>query len=129
MPIYLFQNKNTGEIKEFLVPMKEIGSFFPGKEWQRVYTAPNVSVDSNINPYSSKDFVEKTRNKKETIGDLFDRSKELSEKRGGISSDPVLKNYFKSYEKEKGVKHANQIALEKKEKIKEIAKSKKISIG
>lgn len=129
MPIYIFQNKNTGEVKEFLLSMKEIGSFFVGKDWQRVYTAPNVSVDSNINPHSSKDFVEKTRNKKGTIGDLFDKSRELSEKRGGASSDPVLKNYFNSYEKEKGVRHANQIALEKKEKIKEIAKSKKISIG
>ncbi len=129
MPVYVFQNKKTGEIKEVLLSINEIGSFFPGKDWQRVYTVPNVSVDSNIDAYSSKDFVNKTRNKKETIGDLLDRSKELSEKRGGQSSDPVLKKYFSSYEKEKGVKHTNQIALEKKQKIKELAKKRKISIN
>jgi len=129
MPIYLFENKITGEVKEFLVPLREIGNFFPGKEWQRIYTVPNISVDSSIDAYNAKDFVNKTRNKKETIGDLLDRSRELSEKRGGQSSDPVLKNYFSSYEKEKGVKHANQIALEKKQKIKELAKKRKISIN
>ena len=128
MPLYVFENSETGEVKEFLVPVNEIKAFSPGEGWGRVYTAPNVSVDSKIDPYSSRDFVEKTKNKKGTVGDLFDKSKELSEKRGGDSSDPILKKYFKSYEQDKGVKHSGQIALEKKEKIKEVAEKKKISI-
>lgn len=117
MPIYIFENVKTGEVKEFFLSMDKISSFSPGKHWKRIYTAPNVSMDSKINPYSSKDFVEKTRNKKGTIGDLLDRSRELSEARGGEKKDPVLKKYFKEYEKQKGIKHANQIKSEKKEKL------------
>jgi hypothetical protein len=132
MPIYIFKNKTTGETKEICLSMKGKISF-PDTEgnpndWERVYTIPNMGIDTKINPYSSSDFVEKTRNTKGTIGDLFNASKELSEARGGASSDPVLKKYFSDYQKEKGVKHSSQIQIEKKEKVKEKAKNLGIKV-
>lgn len=116
MPIYLFQHPVTKEISEVFQTMNQEHTLFDEKgiKYERLYTSPNCSIDSKIDPFSSRDFAEKTRNKKGTIGDLLNKSKELSEKRGGDSSDPVLKNYLSSYEREKGVKHTSEI---KKEKI------------
>ena len=118
MPIYIFQNPKTKEVVEIVQRMDEIHSYTNeyGIEYVRLYTIPNCSIDSKIDAYSSKDFAEKTRNKKGTIGDLLNKSKELSEKRGGQSNDPVLKTFLSSYEKEKGVKHSLQIKNEKIEK-------------
>jgi hypothetical protein len=118
MPIYIFQNPQTKEVIEILQNMNENHEYFneEGIKYTRLYTIPNYSIDSKIDPFSSRDFAEKTRNKKGTIGDLLNESKELSEKRGGQSNDPVLKNFLSTYEKEKGVKHSSQIKNEKIEK-------------
>ena len=118
MPIYIFQNPETEELIEVLQKMDEDHKYTDehGLQYTRLYTIPNYSIDSRIDPFSSKDFAEKTRNKKGTIGDLLNESKELSEKRGGQSNDPVLKTFLSSYEKEKGVKHSSQIKNEKIEK-------------
>ena len=85
MPIYLFQNPKTEEIIEIIQNMNEAHVFIDsnGLEYKRIYTVPSSSIDSKIDAFSSKDFAEKTRNKKGTIGDLLNASKELSEKRGG----------------------------------------------
>jgi hypothetical protein len=63
----------------------------------------------------------KVTNKPGTIGDLWDRSAELSAKRadknGGI--DPVKEQYFKDYsEKRNGQKHQEQIKQEANQKLK-----------
>jgi hypothetical protein len=131
MPFYLFQNPNNGKIVEIFQNMKDPHVFFDekGLEYQRVLTVPNCAVDSKIDPFSSKDFAEKTRNKKGTIGDLLNKSKELSEKRGGESNDPVLKKYLSSYEGEKGVKHTSQIKKEKIEKANKKLKKLGVSIS
>ena len=52
-----------------------------GVEWERVWISPNANVDGNINPYSATEFLEKTRNMSGTLGDVWDLSKEMSEKR------------------------------------------------
>ncbi len=129
MPLYIFQNPETKEVVEILQKMNEKHQYFDkdNLEYARLYTVPNYAVDSKINPFSAKDFAEKTRNKKGTIGDLLNESKELSEKRGGQASDPVLRNFLSSYEKEKGVKHSSQIKNEKIEKANQ--KLKKIGIS
>ena len=115
MPFYLFQNPQTKEVIEVFQKMNDKHSFVNehGIEYTRIFTSPYYSVDSKIDPFSSKDFTEKTKNKKGTIGDLLNKSKELSEKRGGRNSDPVLNEFLSSYEKEKGVKHSSQIKEEK----------------
>ena len=86
-----------------------------GLEWKRVFTIPNASIDSQIDPYSSKEFIQKTENKKGTIGDMMDYSKEMSlsraDKNGGI--DPVKEKYYKDYSsKRKGAKHIDQMKSE-----------------
>ena len=130
MPIYSFQNPETGEIVDVIQKMNDAHTFIDenGLEYIRLFFSPNVSIDSNINAFSSKDFVEKTKNKKGTIGDLFDKSRELSEKRGGSGADPVLKKYYDSYAKDNGVKHANQINQENKSKANNSLKKLGISI-
>jgi hypothetical protein len=80
--------------------------------WKRVFTVPNASIDSQVDPFSSKDFVNKTNNKKGTYGDLLDRSKEMSEKRAQIAGgvDPVKEKYYQDYSKaRKGAKHPDQL--------------------
>lgn len=129
MPFYLFQNPITKEIIEIFQSMKDEHVFIDseGLKYERIYTTPCMSIDSKIDAFSSSDFVEKTRNKKGTIGDLWDASKELSEKRAALANDPVKDKFYKDYAKQHGVKHAEQIKKEKKDAAKE--KLKKLGIS
>lgn len=44
MAIYQFRHLKSGKIKEFSVPMTEISSFIPPKNYVREYSAPNCMV-------------------------------------------------------------------------------------
>lgn len=108
MPIYLYRNPKTDEIVEVLQTINEDHVFSKdGVKYERVFTVPNASIDTQIDPRSQKDFVLKTRDKKETLGSMWDRSKEASEKRiqkDGV--DPVQENFYKKYaQKRKGKAH------------------------
>ncbi|MAH50812.1 hypothetical protein CMI37_33650 [Candidatus Pacearchaeota archaeon] len=108
MPFYIFQNPETGEVREVLQKMTEPHEYKEeGVKWQRLWTSPNASIDTQIDPLSSKDFVEKTRNKKGTLGEIWDAAKEGSKKREEImGKDPVKEKYFKDYSKKRqGVVH------------------------
>lgn len=111
MAIYLYKNKETGEIREVFQNMddKHVYSGGEGKQeqWDRVWTTPNMSIDSQIDPFSSRQFVEKTGKECGTVGDLWDRSKELSEKRKEIlGKDPIKEKYYEDYSKKrKGSQH------------------------
>jgi len=114
MPIYLFQNPKTEEVIELFFGMNDdkVYTDEKGLEWKRIYSLPQLSTESSIDPWSNADFVNKTKNTKGTLGDLLDRSSELSAKRadqnGGI--DPLKENYYKNYSKQrKGAKHPDQI--------------------
>ena len=108
MPQYLFRNKITNEFKEVFFHMNDEkifnGDFGNEKDqWERVFQPPNSSVDTKIDPNNSKDFVEKTRNKKGNIGNLIDQSKELSIAReNSMGQDPVKKAYWDKWSKERG---------------------------
>lgn len=108
MPSYLYKNPETEEIKEVFQKMTDKHVYFEeGVEWKRVWTVPQASMDSNVDVFSEKDFMKKTANGG-TIGDLWDRSTEWSEKRAekSGSKDPIRQNEFKNYsEKRKGKKH------------------------
>lgn len=108
MGIYIYRNPETEEIKEVFQKMTDEHVYFEeGVEWKRVWTVPQASIDSNVDVFSERDFLKKTSNGG-TIGDLWDRSKEWSEKRADKvgDKDPVLKKEFKNYsEKRKGKKH------------------------
>jgi len=122
MPIYIYKSKKTGEIKEVYQSMNDKHIYFDsdGLEWDRVFVVPQMSFDTKVDPYSVEDFNRVT-NKNGTVGDLWDRSAELSNERasknGGI--DPIKQNYFEEFQKRHaGIKHTEQIKQETNEKLK-----------
>jgi hypothetical protein len=122
MPIYLFQNPETDEVKEVVLGMNDPKVYQnDGVNWVRLFTIPNAAIDTQVDPHSAKDFVKAT-NKKGTIGDLFDRSAELSEKRKEkIGHDPLKEKYYENYSKtRKGKKHPDVIKREKTASLKKL---------
>lgn len=122
MARYNYQNPETEEVIEVIQTMSEEHVYFDenGLKWNRLFTVPQMSFDVKCDPHSEKDFA-KITNKPGTIGDLWDRSAELSEKRasknGGI--DPVKEKYFEDYSKKRsGQKHPDQIKQETNQKLK-----------
>tara|TARA_R100000008_G_C3583597_1_gene170425 strand:+ start:331 stop:672 length:342 start_codon:yes stop_codon:yes gene_type:complete len=105
MPEYIYKNPETGEEVTVWQSIHEEHTYeIDGIEYNRVYTIPNASIDTKIDPNSPKEFREKAKG---TIGELWDQSKELSEKREKQQGeDPVKKKFFSDYAKErKGAKH------------------------
>ena len=110
MPLYTYENPKTAETIDVLQGMSDKHSYTDenGLEWQRVFQVPNASVDSRIDANNPLAFIDATKNKKGTYGDLLDKSNELSEKRakdhGG--QDPVKEKFLSDYSKKtKGKKH------------------------
>ena len=110
MPEYLYKNPDTGEevsvvqgVNEEHVYQKE------GVSYERVFLAPHARIDSlsNINADSSKDFVNKTKGKNMTYGDMWDASAELSSKREDKhGADKVKSKFFENHAKKRGgLKH------------------------
>ena len=125
MPIYIYHNIQTDEYVEVVQRMNETHQYsgIAGDEncWKRVFTVPNASIDSHVDPFSSKQFVDKTQNKKGTYGDLLDRSAEMSDKRACLAGgkDPVKEKYFSDYSaKRRGAKHPDQMKTFENNKIK-----------
>ena len=118
MPIYIFKHPQTGETREIIQGMNDAHEYeSDGVKWERVFINPNAAIDTNSNadPFSEKDFVKVTANKKgEKIGDIWDRSTELSEKRKDKvgAADPVMKKYYENWSKKrKGKKHPKSYEL------------------
>lgn len=110
MPMYIFQNPKTNEEIEVFFHMDDEKKYFDknGLEWKRVYTSSQLNTEASIDPWDNNSFVNSTANMKGSVGDLLDKSAELSsmrsEKNGGV--DPLKEKYFKNYSKERnGVKH------------------------
>ena len=74
-----------------------------GVTWSRKWTLPNAQIDADIDPFDKTAFLQKTSSEKGTLGDLWDRSREMSERRkqknGG--KDPVKEAYKKQWSKER----------------------------
>ena len=104
MPMYLFENPETGEVIELFFYMKEEKVHIDDNniEWKRIFTPCNLSTDAKIDPWKADDFVNKTQKKKGTMGDLMDQSAELSAQRAAENNgvDPVKEKYYKKYSKE-----------------------------
>ena len=109
MPLYSYEHPETGETVEKLEKMNDPHVYIgeDGVEWRRIFHVPNASFDSKIDPFSSKAFKDKTGAKEGTMGEMMDRSKEMSEKRKDkLGYDPVQKKWFKDYSKKRrGTKH------------------------
>jgi len=115
MPYYDFSHPETGEVTEVFQSMLDKHEYIDenGVKWNRVFTVPNAGVDTiNLDPFSSKDFLKKT-SKEGSVGDLMDRSKEMSEKRKQKEGfDPIQKKYFKDYsEKRRGRCHPEELKI------------------
>ena len=113
MPVYVYQHPNSGEEIEVVQGMNEEHIYVDehGTEWNRVFFPSELNTTGNIDPWNKNDFMNKTAADGGNLGDLMDRSKELSSRRasenGGI--DPVKEKYFKDYAKRRGgKKHPEQ---------------------
>ena len=134
MPLYLYENKETGEVVEVLQGMNDLHEYrgSNGREkglWRRVYVNPTLSSDTKVDAFDQKSFLNSTVNKNDTYGDLFDRSKEASEARASKNGgkDPVKEKYYADYNKKtNGKLHPQQ----QKEKFQEtINKASKAGIN
>ena len=105
MPLYTFSHPETEEIKDVFFHMNDEKKFIDedGVEWRREYMSPELNTTGSTDPWDSKQFVEKTGATQGTIGDLLDRSADLSKERasqnGGV--DPVKEKYYKNYAKKR----------------------------
>jgi len=108
MPIYLFKNPENGEILEVYQKMDEEHFYTDrdGIRWDRVFLSPNTSIDTKIDENSPSDFVRKTAKKGMTIGDMWDESAKLSEKRRkSQGKDPIKEKAIKKYEDKTKKRH------------------------
>jgi len=105
MPIYLYQNPKTGKVKEIVQSVHDNHEFFEdGIKWDRIFTAPEVNTFGTLGAESNaRQFSELTGKQKGTMGDLWDRSQELSDKRKKLygGEDPVKKKYYKDWSKKR----------------------------
>ena len=105
MPLYLYENKKTGEVVEVLQGMKELHEYsgIDNREkglWRRVYVNPTLSSDTRVDAFDQKSFVNSTVGKNDTYGDLFERSAEASAKRAErYGKDPIKEKKFAEYSK------------------------------
>jgi len=109
MPVYAFQHPKTKEIIEVVQGMKENHTYTDeeGVQWERVWTSPNASIDTNLDG-SKESFMKYTQNKKgATLGDLWDTSRRCSEMREREQGkDNIKDKYFNNYSKRRrGKKH------------------------
>jgi len=110
MPEYIYQHPNTEKIITIMQSVHDNHEYIDenGLKWNRIFTSPQLNTQGKLSAESNqKDFAEYTKNHKGTIGDLWDRSAELSEKRTKIyGKDPIKDKYFKDWSKKrKGKKH------------------------
>ena len=120
MPIYLFQNPDTGEVVQILQGMNDKHEYSEnGVKFQRVFTVPNATIDDNIDPDSAQAFIEKTGRMKGTMGEIWDYTKQLSEKREKMyGKDPVKERAETKYSKKrKGAKYKEKITPSEMPKI------------
>ena len=105
MPLYTYINPKTKQTIDVVQSINENHVYFDknGLEWRRVFTVPEVNTHGTLKADTTeKQFSDYTRNQKGSMGDLYDRSAELSEKRKKIyGKDPVKKKYFNDWSKKR----------------------------
>ena len=105
MPLYTFSNPKTGETIDLFFSMNDKKEYVDddGLKWNREYHSPELNATGRTDAWNSKQFVEKTGRESGTVGDLLDRSSELSQERasqnGGV--DPLKEKYYQRYTKER----------------------------
>ena len=115
MPEYLYQHPTTNKIISIYQSVHDLHEYIDKKniKWNRCFTSPQINADQKLNENSSsKDFENFTKDKKYSVGDLWDKSRELSEKRQDrLGVDKVKKEYYKNWSKQrKGKKHPKDVS-------------------
>ena len=111
MPLYTFQHPDSEEVTEIVQSMNDKHFYIDenGVEWKRVWEVPNTTADTDIDPFSSKDFVKATAKEGMTYGEMQDLSQSLSKKREKARGvDPVKKKVVDAYEKKTRKPHPNK---------------------
>ena len=118
MPVYDFQHARSGEIISVYVSAKapaiERKQQKRGRKvFKRVWTAPLAAQNMGVKlgDGTKEDFSRVTTGKKGIkVGDLWEVSKEMSEKRAQRhGKDPVQEAQYAQYEKETGEKHPDAV--------------------
>ena len=110
MPTYIFRNPETGEVKEIFQKMKALHKYKDkGVQWERVWMSPNAAITDNLISADTtcEEFCGKTSEKNYNLGEMWDLSAQLSEKRKQArGTDHVKEKTKKAYTKKcKGKKH------------------------
>lgn len=110
MPLYLYQHPKTEQVIEVMQGMNDEHTFIDseGTEWKRVFVSPAAKIDSMTycNPFSKEDFIKRTARPGMTMGDMWDESSRLSEKRASVlGQDPVKEKTKTAYKKRTGKPH------------------------
>jgi hypothetical protein len=98
MPIYIYEHPESKQRKEIIQSVHENHEYIDqdGVRWNRIFTLPELNINDKLNEYSTdKDFASYTKKRKGTIGDLWDKSRELSEKREKIFGKDIIKDGYK----------------------------------
>ena len=111
MPQYSYRNEVTGEVKDVFQRMDEEHIYEEnGVQWKRVFISPQTRVSSfsSLDPNSYQEFSNWIdKGKGGSVGDLWDASKELSEKRESQKgTDEIKKSSLADYSKTRnGISH------------------------
>jgi hypothetical protein len=129
MPIFLYRHPETQEIREIIQSVHEPHTYKDenGTEWHREFTVPQAAIDTKWDANSGVDFANKTRNKKGTIGDMIDKSRELSKQREEKNGVDLIKQ--KHYDEYAKLRHGKRHIMERKEKLQKIVKDTVIKYG
>lgn len=127
MPNYVFsqvgKSSITTELFYHMNDAPSVGSVITdekGMKWKRIFTNPQASFDTQVDPHSASDFVRAT-NKKGVVGDLWERAGEMSAKRADKEGgrDPIKERFYKNYSKKHaGIQHPQQ---KREESVKKLA--------
>ncbi len=127
MPLYSYELE--GRIVEVYQGMNDKHEYFEnGKKFNRVWEKPQASSSTQIDPFNKTQFIRSLDGKHgETLGNTFDRSAELSEKRAErLGKDPIKQKYFDKFKKtHKGFSHPAQT---REECAPQVAKLKELGI-
>lgn len=103
MPIYIYEHPKTKERKEVVQRMQEEHVFIDecGVPWDRVFEAPRTAIDTlaTLNPFDRAGFVKRTAKAGMTLGEMYDESARLSQRRAAVGGqDPIKSSAIKEYE-------------------------------
>ncbi len=97
MALYLYQHPETQEVIEVIQKMTDEHIYISadGVKYDRLWTKPGANFDTIVNPLNSKDFLKRTANRKGgTMGEIWDESRELSERREHIVGKDFIKEKY-----------------------------------